>query len=145
MYRDQRHADVSQYETIAGGFYSGDGLYNNQVANNHFVEEGSFWMLREASLSYTLNKGMLGAWLGKSIDRIKMSLIGRNLMTWTNYSGVHPDVSTLPNGENTLSNRVPGAPGSDRTTPNGDPSLFAVDAFNYPLRKTYSFSLQITF
>lgn len=145
LYRDQRHADVSQYETIAGGFYSGDGLYNNQVANNHFVEEGSFWMLREASLSYTLNKGMLGAWLGKSIDRIKMSLIGRNLMTWTNYSGVHPDVSTLPNGENTLSNRVPGAPGSDRTTPNGDPSLFAVDAFNYPLRKTYSFSLQITF
>ncbi len=145
LYRDQQHADVSRYNSIAGGFYSGDGLYNNQVANNHFVEDGSFWMLREASLSYTLGKGMLGSWLGKSIDRIKLSLIGRNLMTWTQYSGVHPDVSTLPTGENTLANRVPGAPGSDRTTPNGDPSLFAVDAFNYPLRKTYSFSLQITF
>ncbi|MEZ5041670.1 MAG: SusC/RagA family TonB-linked outer membrane protein [Saprospiraceae bacterium] len=145
LYRDQRHADLSAYENTAGGFFSGNGLYNNLVANNHFVEDGSFLMLREASLSYTLQKGQLGGVLGKSIDRIKLSLIGRNLMTWTQYSGVHPDVSSLPNNDNTLGNRVAGAPGSDRTTPNGDPSIFAVDAFNYPLRKTYTFSLQITF
>lgn len=145
LYRDQRHADVGAYENVAGGFFSGDGLYNNLVANNHFVEDGSFLMLREASLSYTIRKGQLGGVLGKTIDQVKLSLIGRNLMTWTQYSGLHPDVSSLPSSENTLGNRVAGAPGSDRTTPNGDPSLFAVDAFNYPLRKNYSFSLQITF
>ena len=57
----------------------------------------------------------------------------------------HPDVSSAPMDENTLSNRVPGARGSDLMTPNGDPSLFFVDTFNYPMRRTFSFSIQVTF
>lgn len=145
LYRDQRHQDVSSYEDITAGFFGSDGLYNNLVANNHFVEDGSFFMLREASLSYTFREHQLKNVFKGLIHNIRFSLIGRNLFTMTKYSGFHPDVSSVPMDENTLTNRVQGARGSDLRTPNGDPSLFAVDVFNYPVRRAYSFSLQVTF
>lgn len=141
LYRDARHGDVSQYPDVAGGFFTGDGLYNGLVANNHFVEDGSFVMLREASLSYTFNGGLFHNF----VKSLQVSLIGRNLMTWTDYSGFHPDVASAPRDENTLSNRYVNGRGSDLRTPNGDPSVFAVDAFNYPIPRTFTFSLQLTF
>ncbi len=140
LYRDWRHGDVSRYPEVAAGFYGSDGLYNVLVANNHFVEDGSFFMLREAALSYTFQNG-IGNW-AKSL---KLSLIGRNLFTQTKYSGFHPDITSAPRDENTLSNRFENARGSDTRTPGGDPSLFAVDAFNYPIPRTVTFSVQVTF
>lgn len=141
LYRDARHGDLSQYPDVAGGFFTSDGLYNNLVANNHFVEDGSFVMLREASLSYTFNGGLFHNF----VKSLQVSLIGRNLMTWMKYSGFHPDVTSAPKDENTLSNRYFNGRGSDLRTPNGDPSVFAVDAFNYPIPRTFTFSLQLTF
>lgn len=140
LYRDWRHGDVSRYPEVAASFYGSDGLYNVLVANNHFVEDGSFFMLREAAISYTFQNG-IGNW-AKSL---KLSLIGRNLFTQTKYSGFHPDITSTPRDENTLSNRFENARGSDARTPGGDPSLFAVDAFNYPIPRTITFSLQVTF
>ncbi len=145
LYRDLRHGDVSEYDNIAANFYGNDGLYNALVPNNHFVEDGSFLMLREASISYTFKNTPLKGIFGENIESIRLSLIGRNLLTITKYSGFHPDVTSLPRDEYTLTNRAPDARGSDFRTPNGDPSLFLVDAFNYPLRKTYTFSLQVVF
>lgn len=141
LYRDHRHADVSQYPDIAAGFFGNEGLYNGLVANNHFVEDGSFFMLREAALSYTFGNGRLGKW----IEQIRLSLIGRNLFTLTDYSGFHPDVTSPPREENRLTNRFSGGLGSDPRTPNGDPNLFVVDAFNYPVARTLTFSIQATF
>lgn len=145
LYRDQRHADVSAYPDVAANFFGSDGLYNVLVANNHFVEDGSFVMLREASLSYTFGSNRMKGILGGVIKDLQLSLIGRNLLTITDYTGFHPDISSAPRDENTLSNRYQGAPGSDIRTPYGDPSLFMVDAFNYPLARTLTFSLQMTF
>ncbi|NUQ25801.1 MAG: SusC/RagA family TonB-linked outer membrane protein [Saprospiraceae bacterium] len=141
LYRDQRHADVSSYPGVPAGFFGSEGLYNVLVPNNHFVEDGSFVMLREASLSYTFRQGLFRNF----VKGMRLSLTGRNLMTWTNYSGFHPDVSAAPRDENLLTNRYQDERGSDTRTPGGDPSLFAVDAFNYPLARTYTFSLQLTF
>ena len=145
LYGQRRHTDLSAYENIANSFYGNDGLYNGLVANNHFVEDGSFVMLREASLSYTFKEQQLKHLFKGLIENIRLSLTGRNLFTMTDYSGLHPDVSSLPMDENRLTNRVQGALGSDDRTPNGDPSLFMVDMFNYPLRRTFTFSLQATF
>ena len=102
-------------------------------------------MLREASLSYTFSKDQLKGILNNSLENIRLSLIGRNLFTVTGYTGFHPDVTSLPRDENTLTNRAPDARGSDQFTPNGDPALFYVDAFNYPLRRSFAFSLQVVF
>ena len=145
MYGDERHVDLSQYDNIAGGFYAEDGLYNQGIANNHFVEDGSYFMLREASLSYLFDKKSLKGLFKGAMEGIQLSLIGRNLFTKTEYTGFHPDVTSAPRGENSLTNRVDGGAGSDAQTPFGDPAVFAVDAFNYPLRKSYTFSIQVIF
>ena len=145
LYGQQRHADLAAYENISGSFYGNDGLYNGMVANKHFVEDGSFVMLREASISYTFGEKQLKPLMNGLIESIRLSVAGRNLLTFTDYTGFHPDVSSLPMDENRLTNRVPGSWGSDDRTPNGDPSLFMVDLFNYSLRRTFTFSLQATF
>ena len=145
LYRDQRHADFAQYDNIAASFYSENGLFNNLVANNHFVEDGSFFMLREASVSYTFQQGALQGIFGRLVEKLTISFIGRNIFTNTDYSGFHPDITSPPSNGNRLTNRIPGEIGSDIRTPDGDPALFYVDAFNYPLSKSYSFSLQVTF
>ncbi|MCO6478323.1 MAG: SusC/RagA family TonB-linked outer membrane protein [Phaeodactylibacter sp.] len=145
MYGAGRHGELSAYPGVAAGFFEGDGLYNNGRPNNHFVEDGSFFMLREASLSYTLENRQLQNFLGGFVESIQFSLIGRNLFTKTEYSGFHPDVAAAPALEYNLSNRFAGQPGSDVRAPQGDPALFLADAFNYPQRRSFSFSLQATF
>lgn len=144
LYKDMRHADVSTNPNIAANFYGSNGLYNALVANNHFVEDGSFFMLREAALSLTLRQRQLGGIFSK-LDHLRLSLIGRNVFTNTKYSGFHPDVSSVPRSETILSTSAPDARGGDVYTPNGDPSLFLVDSFNYPLPRSFSFSIEVGF
>jgi hypothetical protein len=144
LYKDLRHTEVSTYPNISANFYGSNGLYNALVANNHFVEDGSFFMLREAALTLTIRKQSLGGFFNK-FDHIRLSLIGRNIFTKTDYSGFHPDVSSVPRSESILSTSAPDARGSDLTTPNGDPSLFLVDSFNYPLPRSFTFSVQFGF
>ncbi len=141
LYRDLRHGEVSRFSDVSANFYGSNGLYNVLVPNNHFVEDGSFFMLREASVSYNFR----GFSTNYFIRNLQLQLTGRNLFTKTRYSGFHPDVSAAPRDENTLTNRFQNALGSDTRTPNGDPTLFAVDAFNYPLARTITFSIQATF
>ncbi len=145
LYAGLRHAEVSQYADVPAGFFGEDGLANGLAANNHFVEDGTFFMLREAALSFTLRRNQLKPVFRNLFETIRLSLIGRNLFTITDYTGFHPDVAAAPQGENFLSNRYAGFAGSNRYTPGGDPSLFAVDVFNYPLRRTLTFSLQASF
>lgn len=144
LYKDMRHAEVSANPNIAANFYGSNGLYNSLVANNHFVEDGSFFMLREAALSLTLRQRQLGGIFSK-LDHLRLSLIGRNVFTNTKYSGFHPDVSSVPRSESILSTSAPDARGGDLYTPNGDPSLFLVDSFNYPLPRSFSFSIEVGF
>ncbi len=53
-----------------------------------FVEDGSFVKLREVALSYNFTAKSLG------IDNLKISFIGRNLISWDNYSGWDPEINT---------------------------------------------------
>jgi TonB-linked SusC/RagA family outer membrane protein len=142
LYGHERHADLSKHETSAS-FFS-EGLHNEGVANMHFVEDGSFVMLREAALSYTFDKMQL-SFLGGAVESVKLALIGRNLFTATDYSGIHPDISSATPGENVLTSRLNGGLGSNVYAPAGDPALFAIDGFGYPARRTFSFSLEATF
>ena len=54
------------------------------------VEDASFVKLREISIGYTFN----GAWLTDRLGftSLDMRLSGRNLKTWTDYSGLDPEV-----------------------------------------------------
>lgn len=143
MYQNGRHADLSEASTIAAGFFGDEGLSNGLVPNAHFVEDGSYFMLREAAISLTLDREQL-PFFGNALERLRISLAGRNLFTQTDYSGFHPALSSGLNSRNWSARQQAGALGSDRYSPGGNPALFAVDAFNYPLRKSYTLSFQIT-
>lgn len=96
-----------------------DGLYNGSEAISHFVEDGSYMKLREAAVSYTFDSESLGS-LGEHIRGIELSLVGRNLLTFTNYTGYDPEVALRSNASN-----------------------FRLDEFAYPNFRTYSASVQV--
>ncbi|HZE08300.1 MAG TPA: SusC/RagA family TonB-linked outer membrane protein [Gemmatimonadaceae bacterium] len=56
-----------------------------------FVEDGSFAKLREISLTYTLDNAFVKNATGFSSLDIRIA--GRNLKTWTKYSGFDPEVN----------------------------------------------------
>ena len=80
-----------------GGYNAGQELLGNLPKGTgtatygifeEFVEDGSFVKLREVALSYTFNPKKSG------FQSIKVSFIGRNLISWDNYSGFDPEVNT---------------------------------------------------
>lgn len=58
-----------------------------------YVEDGGFLKLREVSLSYDVPTRLLG----RRVSSAQLQLSGRNLKTWTNYSGYDPEVSNFGN------------------------------------------------
>lgn len=53
-----------------------------------FVEDGSFVKLRELALSYTIRPK------GDGINSLRISLVGRNLLSFDNYEGWDPEINT---------------------------------------------------
>ena len=99
-------------------------LYNTNAVNSWFVEEGTYVKLREFSLRYSLNPDWLDSLVGGRVTGVDVNLIGRNLYTWTDYSGYDPEVGN-------------GNAGSD--------VIGRVDSYQYPNYRTVSVSLQFTF
>ena len=58
-----------------------------------YIEDASFVKLREISISYTLPKHLL-EYLGP-VKTLSANLSGRNLLTFTGYSGLDPEVSNF--------------------------------------------------
>ncbi|WP_353136698.1 hypothetical protein, partial [Pseudopedobacter sp.] len=91
-----------------GGYYS-----------NRTLEDGSFLRLKTVNLSYSLPR----LWLKRmNLKSLELSVAAQNIYTWTNYSGMDPEVS-LRNSALT--------PGFD----------FSV----YPIAKTLVFGLRTNF
>lgn len=56
-----------------------------------FIEDGSYVKLREVSVGLTLDQ----PWVGRlaSLSSIELRLSGRNLKTWTDYTGIDPETN----------------------------------------------------
>ena len=126
MYQDRRHAAIDQFgkaqENKKALEYYSVGFYDALEPNSYFVEDGSYVKLRELSLSYSLNKTLLSSlrFLGDG-RLVKLALIGRNLKTWTRYSGFDPESSS-----------------------NGDFN-FRIDGFRYPSFRQITGQIEIGF
>lgn len=59
--------------------------------NAGYIEDASFWRLREVSLTYNAPKKFLSS-IGFS--RASLTLSGQNLGIWTDYSGLDPEISS---------------------------------------------------
>lgn len=66
--------------------------YAGNLRPSRFVEDGSYLRLKNATLGYSLPAGIL-AKLGGSITRARFYITGQNLLTFTNYSGLDPEVT----------------------------------------------------
>lgn len=126
MFQDQRHAELDQTGKPADNKkaleYYNVGFYNALEPNSYFVEDGSYVKLRELSVSYNLGQNLLNSMRFLGVGRsVKVALIGRNLKTWTNYSGFDPESSS-----------------------NGDFN-FRVDGFRYPSFRQLTGQIEIGF
>lgn len=78
----------------------GDPDANNR-ASSRWVEDGSFVKLRELTLGYSFPE----KWINKlGVSNLKIFMQGRNLVTWTDYTGYDPEVSR--DGSNVLSSGI---------------------------------------
>jgi TonB-linked SusC/RagA family outer membrane protein len=64
-----------------GGAFGGNAI--------DFIEDGGFTKLREVSLGYTFVQPWVSRSLG--LSSIDLRVAGRNLVTWTHYSGLDPE------------------------------------------------------
>ena len=58
-----------------------------------YVENGDFTKLREVTVSLLAPKSW--ATVAKA-NELRLTLAGRNLKTWTNYTGLDPEVNSTP-------------------------------------------------
>jgi len=77
--------------TVSGTVYCEFTLNTERhLLYEEFVEDGSFVKLREAALRYR----MPSSWAQRvGADGLTLSLSGRNLYTWTDYTGIDPEVN----------------------------------------------------
>lgn len=97
------------------------GFYDVLGSNNHTVEDGSYTKLRELSLSYEI-----GAIPVVGFGDWSLTVTGRNLYTWTDFKGWDPEVG---DGGGNLNSSAIGA----------------VAAYQYPPRRTFTFTVNTRF
>ncbi len=125
LYHRYRHGDMDMSGKPEGqqrhAEYFAQHLYNANAAVNEFVEDATFVKIREISLGYSVqSKHLQRAGIGNLIREAKFSVSGRNLYTFTSYSGFDPEVAAGSNATN-----------------------FRVDEFTYPNFRNFTMSVEI--
>jgi hypothetical protein len=121
MYQFQRSADVDQAGKPDAKKKPIDyyvNLYNGATTTDWFVESGSYVKLREVSASYQLPRRFFSRIPGARVVGASLSVVGRNLYTWTTYSGYDPEVGSVNQ---------------------------RIDNYSYPLYRTITAVLQLQF
>ena len=96
----------------------------------YWIEDGTYVKLREVSASYTLNAAAVRRYFR---DGVELTLSGRNLVVWTDYSGYDPEINLF--GTNA------GGLGSVQTTA----ADRGFDFGGYPIPRTWSLTARFTF
>ena len=62
-----------------------------------YIQDASFVKLREVTLSYQVPETLVRSVFGGRVTDVRAELSGRNLVTWTPYKGLDPEVSNFGN------------------------------------------------
>jgi TonB-linked SusC/RagA family outer membrane protein len=103
---------------LAEAWFTGPGgTFNGPISL--FLEPGGFMKLREVSLSYLLD----GPWLGRvfGLSSMELRVAGRNILTWTKYTGIDPETSLLGSAT----------------------AVRGIDYFNNPQTRSFVFSITL--
>jgi TonB-linked SusC/RagA family outer membrane protein len=90
----QDMSDVPAEKKKARGYYGAE-LYNLNTATEYWVEDASYLKVREVAIGYTIPRKLLSGVLKGAIKGIEIKAVGRNLFTFTKYSGYDPEVGTI--------------------------------------------------
>lgn len=88
--------------------------------STYFVEDGSFLRVKDVTLSYNFSGKELRKW---GITRLQPYFTATNLLTWTGYSGMDPEVNQWGNSG----------------------SVQGIDWGTYPHSRTYTFGINVEF
>ena len=97
---------------------------NNARPSSRFLEDGSYVRLKNLQLGFTIPKKTLEV-IG--VSRVRLYVSGTNLLTFTKYSGLDPEMTV-----------------SDNSKTEGDPAA-GVDWGTYPSAMTIMFGMNINF
>ena len=122
MYQYSRNGEVDQYgkadELKKPSTYYSERLYNGNIASGWFVEDATYTKLREVSLRLSLTPRQLPVLSRVGMDRVLLSVIGRNLLIFTGYSGYDPEIGGV---------------------------ISRIDSFDFPTYRTITFSVEVEF
>ncbi len=116
---DPTHCPYSTGKKPTGYFTA---LYNGINPIDFFVENGTYVKIKELNVSYAFSRSQVEK-LGLGISALRVGVIGRNLLTFTKYSGYDPEVAGLT----------------------GDAFSFRWDGFSYPNFRTFTGFMEIGF
>jgi TonB-linked SusC/RagA family outer membrane protein len=74
---------------IGEAWYTGNGTANSNIVEE-FAEDGGYTKLREISVAYTMDNSAIRRLGFSSVD---LRVAGRNLHTWSSYSGLDPETN----------------------------------------------------
>ncbi|HEX5581362.1 MAG TPA: hypothetical protein VFX39_07290, partial [Gemmatimonadaceae bacterium] len=121
MYQWGRSADVDQAgkpQELKKPVEYYVNLYAATSPNDWFVEDGGFVKLRELSVAYRVPTSLLQRLGNVGLEGARISLVGRNLLTFTDYTGYDPEVGGTIN---------------------------RLDSFDYPRYRTITGTIELTF
>ena len=101
-------------------------LNGNTRPSDAYVEDGSYLRLRNVQLGYTLPASFSDM---ASISKVRIFLSAQNLITFTGYSGLDPEIGQV----------------ADPDTGNRNVTMSGIDVGTYPLSKFYGLGLNVTF
>jgi TonB-linked SusC/RagA family outer membrane protein len=121
-YRDNTHADYDQSgkpDELKKPVQYYQALYNTNSQNSWFVEDGTYVKLRDVVLQYRFSRAQLQRFFGGlGMEHLTLGVTGRNLITWSDYTGFDPEVGNI------------------RT---------AYDGFDYPNFRTFTIKADVQF
>ena len=74
----------------------------NARASSRWIEDGSYFRIKNLSIGYTIPAPALEAFSRGSISNIRVYLSSQNLFTLTNYSGYDPEIAVRTGVDSTL-------------------------------------------
>lgn len=89
---------------------------NNRADSDRFLEDGSFFRLRNVQIGYNFPKTLFN----NKVQKLRVYISGENLFTITKYSGYTPDIN------------------------NGDATSRGFDNFVYPTNRVFMFGINLT-
>jgi TonB-linked SusC/RagA family outer membrane protein len=93
---------------------------NNRRSSSRFIEDGSFLRIKNVTLGYNFNK----EWIKRfKFENLRVYFTAQNLYTFTNYTGLDPEVNYV--GDNN--------------------TIIGTDFFTYPQSRSYNLGINIKF